>query len=537
MERMRITSSGNVGIGTTSPGKTLHIAANGHHIALEDTNGTVGSKMVGIFNNNQQLHLGRYSDDNFNDFTTDLFIKSTGNVGIGTTNPSAELHVNNSSTSSTIRLTSVASITSTDGAFLRLDNSGNFILNNKDTGETIFQEQGNEVMRITSAGNVGIGTTNPTQKLDINGVTTFGGGNGFIRHDSPGWLALQAGTSGVTISNNVNNQELVAVLDNGKVGIGTTDPIAELDVYGFGKLIGITSTHSDTTRITHASLQADANGYGSIHAYNNVGNPMVRLKSNGDSYLIGGNVGIGTTNPTGKLEISGTITINPPVADSGLWFGTNNVVRGYIGGGDFAVNGLGASEFGKLGVELPVNIDLTTGLFVRNNSSHSGSGGSNIASFHGPDDYAMQIKCDGRVGIGTTNPSRKLHVNGIIYGTTTAIFGNLSTSSDVQTNANKELISTSDKRLKNDLGDCEYGLNEVLQVQPKKYTWKEGPEDQKPTVGVFAQDVHAIMPEAAPREAIQNENGEDDYRWGFHSQTIIESKILKLKTPHLNRAF
>ena len=68
-------------------------------------------------------------------------------------------------------------------------------------------------------------------------------------------------------------------------------------------------------------------------------------------------------------------------------------------------------------------------------------------------------------------------------------------------------------------------MSEILQVQPKKYTWKSGPEDQKPTVGFFAQDVHPIMPEAAPREAIQNENGEDDYRWGFHSQTIIAALV------------
>jgi hypothetical protein len=33
------------------------------------------------------------------------------------------------------------------------------------------------------------------------------------------------------------------------------------------------------------------------------------------------------------------------------------------------------------------------------------------------------------------------------------------------------------------------------------------------------------MPEAAPREAIQNENGEDDYRWGFRSQTIIAALV------------
>ena len=102
---------------------------------------------------------------------------------------------------------------------------------------------------------------------------------------------------------------------------------------------------------------------------------------------------------------------------------------------------------------------------------------------------------------------------------------NLTASADVITNASSYLTTSSDKRLKNDLGDCEYGLNEVLQVQPKRYTWKDGPKDANPTVGFFAQDVHDVMPEAAPREAIQNEKGEDDYKWGFHSQTMIAALV------------
>ncbi len=104
-------------------------------------------------------------------------------------------------------------------------------------------------------------------------------------------------------------------------------------------------------------------------------------------YYNGGNVGIGTTNPGEKLEISGTTAINPPVADSGLWFGTNNVVRGYIGGGDFAVNGLGAGEFGI----------------------SSALGGSLVFGIHGTE--KMRVDSSGNVGIGTTSPIGPLHVS------------------------------------------------------------------------------------------------------------------------------
>ncbi len=88
-----------------------------------------------------------------------------------------------------------------------------------------------EAMTILNSGNVGIGTT-PTQRLDINGITTFGGGNGYIRHDDAGVFHLQAGASGYAFNNNGNNIALVRILDGGNVGIGTTSPTNLLSLGG-----------------------------------------------------------------------------------------------------------------------------------------------------------------------------------------------------------------------------------------------------------------------------------------------------------------
>ena len=338
--------------------------------------------------------------------------------------------------------------------------------------------------------------------------TTFGGkevywatgaGGTSISYDGGDGIDVTASISTATLKardgNGLNLQDDggngIFIEDGGNIGIGTANPLHPLHIQeggqdgnmcvgGSASTLGLQFSYDQslaTTATIRANTNYTANGTLLKISTNNNTNQLV-LKGDG-------NVGIGTTNPDRELEIFG----------GALKFGTDAV---------------GLNEF-----ELFPTDEGSNGLafYDRTNSA-----------------YRMILSNAGDVGIGTTNTvsgstSYKLFVNGRMYVESTVVLNSLTASSDVQTNAAKQLISTSDKRLKNDLGDCEYGLNEVLQVQPKKYTWKSGPEDQKPTVGFFAQDVHAIMPEAAPCEAIQNENGEDDYRWGFHSQTIIAALV------------
>jgi hypothetical protein len=105
---------------------------------------------------------------------------------------------------------------------------------------------------------------------------------------------------------------------------------------------------------------------------------------------------------------------------------------------------------------------------------------------------------------------------------------NLSASSDVQTDGSKNLITSSDKRLKNDIGELTAGLDIISNLQPHYFSWKSD-ESNTQQLGFYAQDVYEFLPEAAPREEVTNEDGTTDYKWGFNGRPIIAALVAAVK--------
>ena len=378
-ERLRINSSGNVGIGTTSPQEKLHVYNAGvARIEIEGTNdstafkatnnaGSYGWYVPGANNSFRLFNFGTGSDL--------VTVNASGNVGIGTTSPGAKLHILSSSTSSfdqVIKLSGSVGVGGGPAVFFKTSGAETndrygvklgAVRSDSDNGSSIFKIQqelsntaGNvigltDTFTINQYGNVGIGTTSPGRKLEVAGDV---GINGYIYHNGDDSRIGFEGNDAIRMytANNVRLQ----INSNGNVGIGTTSPGKELDVVGTIRATDGSSQHQlrPTQLISYgtaAIINAESAGYD------------VRLNTQSSTVLIAkadGKVGIGTTSPSQKLEVNGAVL-------AGDYRGSANI---YLTSPDsWIFRSTGGNE-------------------------------------------RMRITSAGNIGVGTTSPAYKLDVNG-----------------------------------------------------------------------------------------------------------------------------
>jgi hypothetical protein len=378
-------ATGYVGIGTTSPGSTLDIrqttaAINGARIyknGAYNSEGNNNLKLMDAAGTSVSLQMGADATSNIGYIQAmqpltswsnrPLVLQGNGgNVGVGTISPAELLEVRNSSGLAKIKIRGdgLASSTRAEvvldrtslyrGGGLRIQGStdapaewwagvpynGGSDADHFTIGRHTTQPEyiGNSFFMINSLGNVGVGTSTPTDKLDVSGGITASSGTGKISliPNYSGKSYIQAYQSvgvfypmeihglGLTLSGKGSNISIV----EGNLGIGTTSPTSVLDINvpDNGALNGIIFNGQRSVTGGHAvRLELKANNSPSaannkhFHIININGasagsNQLQFFPVNDDgsakSGMVlthGGNIGIATTTPTERLDVSGNV--------------------------------------------------------------------------------------------------------------------------------------------------------------------------------------------------------------------------------------
>ena len=160
-EKVRIDSSGNVGIGTSSPNFQVSFGANiGKTLAVFEN---AGSSVYGIGMGGAGTAGDPYRTKLFSNGTENVCITDSGNVGIGTTTPIRKLTVSFPGSAEFVLQDTTQAANSRNW---RIYNGGTSLVMGtlNDAGTA-----GNDYLTINSSGNVGIGTASPSYKLHVSG--------------------------------------------------------------------------------------------------------------------------------------------------------------------------------------------------------------------------------------------------------------------------------------------------------------------------------------------------------------------------------
>ena len=188
---------------------------------------------------------------------------------------------------------------------------------------SVWTESGGDVYR--DSGNVGIGTTNPNNKLEVNGYTVIGSNSKGIRMRTDGaFVDMESPQTPLAINYGTGNSTLLNVI-GGNVGIGTSIPEEKLHVVGASRFeVGGGSISFSTPGGWPGIIAFSKNGHRrDIHLFDNFinislsGSDKAPALSNGIAILEDGNVGIGITNPDTRLAVIDQYDAIKGISDKG----------------------------------------------------------------------------------------------------------------------------------------------------------------------------------------------------------------------------
>lgn len=503
--RMTINSSGNVGIGTTSPSqvaskKTLHVydATNGGAVRIGDAttnmfidcdtaSGTriranAGDMIVGTNNAAGNLNLITGGS------TKVTVLGSNGNVTF-----SGDIKIRQDTAIGLDLLGTVSAVPSAQNhGYIATGDSGaggangDLLIAPRTSALTsirfITGTTPTERLTIASTGNVGIGTDGPNEKLSLRGS---GSATSLYVYDGAGSTAGRFTSSGdiidISARGSVNSKLTVTtgagagstamtIASNGNVGIGTQSP---------GALLDISSASNTILRLNNTGTNAWDIENDSNLKFSRGGTERMRIDSIGNVGIGGAPTGISSNATT--LQLKGGVTTKA----GGIRLASSNESE--------------VAFFYK---------DSTNGLYI------AAQTGNNQIRFLQGSTAAMTIDSSGNLLIGKQAPSAVtvgpqllptgVFNSGIAASTNSTITNTIYSTTAAATRfyvgmggtifaTSTSITAISDASLKENVRDLDKGLESIKALKPRRYDWKNG--DGTDVMGFIAQEVEEVMPE------------------------------------------
>jgi len=456
-----------------------------------------------------------------------------GPIGIGITTPQQNIHVHQSDSSGNrIQFTnSTTGTTTADGCLVGISDDEHAFIWNYENTNLLFATNNDTKMTILPNGSVGIGTSAPQSLVHVNRSDSSGLAIQFTNNDSgvtntDGTVVGMDSSERTVIRNYentdmlfyTNNQTRMTILADGKVGMGTSSPDNELHVHkSTAAFTGFRLSNSFTGETGGLLIGEGATGAAII---NNIANVQMEFKTNNtERFRI-----------TNDGRLSTGIESAPDVDPGGLClrgnggtkltFKSANVAHGITGYAEtdtYFSSIMYNTVFGGV-----IQQGFSEGLPAYTIEAYStgASTDTNTSAFG-----TLLLRSQKKSGTGATslaNTENLLVLKN--YLTTRYIF-----KGDGTAYADVSWTTFSDVRLKTDIKEIEYGLNEIMQLKPKKYIrfsggLKDGKvkkeNNDRHDIGFIAQEMYEIMPEVT----CPPKNDKESF-WGITETKLIAPMV------------
>ena len=524
-------SEAKVGIGTTNPANTLTVG--NLTASADDQDGTVGIKCntnhkgIVLQENSGaeqwEIGVGEAGALKFYDSGSATpavtFEDETGNVGIGGGTISSKLFINTDTVGDSYFRGGADNSRQLDFSTFATasPNAGHKIDATSVNGVIALATGSTERMRIDTSGHVGIGSTNPDSALEVEGSVN--------------------GVHQIHIQNTFDDDDADAPNPSARLYLSAASNNAYIQCKGAPTDLG-----------TQHEIDFGSTAAGSFITFSPSSTERMRIDS-------AGNVGIGTTDPSAKLEVSATA---PTYTNLGtvLWGGTTNndnhtgislsssgdALGGSVGSNLYYSNSNTATQSNTNRSSGEIKIDNTTS--TGTSTIRLGGYAKGTTTF----DEHMRIDESGNLLVGTTSNvgagSQGVQITGtgeiltaksstalrthLSFVNSNGIVGSISTSSSA-TSYN----TSSDERLKENIADSADAGSKVDAIKIRQFNWKADGSHQD--YGVIAQELATVAPEAVHQPEDSEEMMGVDYS-KLVPMLIKEVQSLRSRVAELENA-